>query len=619
MRLSYTPVSKNCLQVKSVQSAFFCFLTAVVCFVSLSATHAHAAEIKTDGLAMHGQPKYGINNTHLDYANPSAPHGGDYKAAIIGTFDSLNPYAIRGTASSGLHLFYDRLMARVWDEPFTMYPLIAKEAIVAHDHSAVTFVIDENARFHDGTPITALDVRFSFETLREHGRPNMRQVYDLVETVAVENDRRIHFDLKDGYDRETVMILAMMPVLSKNWWEGRKFDSSVLDIPNGNGPYFIKSVDPGREIVFERNPGYWARDHLTNAGHNNFDTVTFEYYRDETAAYEAFRAGQLSIWRENDASRWSDLLEETKAGAGIKVRSVPHQRPEKVKSIIFNMRRSPFDDIRVRKAFNLAFDAEWVNENLFHGLYKRIDSFFPNSELAASASSEGKPEGRELDILYKHKKNLPGVVFEKLYRPPMPQNRSEYRQNLREASRLLQDAGWIVNNGRRVHRESGKPLNFEILLNNPDDEKIVLAFARNLESLGIKPQIRMADTATFRGRLNDYDFDMVVYHWLSSLSPGTEQILYWGCESAGQKARWNFSGICNPAVDALARDIAFTETREDLVTSIRALDRILMSQVMMIPLFYQGSDWIAYHNHLKGPEQTPLYGHVWETWWVEKN
>lgn len=595
-------------------------LFSTICFVLsiVLLSHAHAEtklpiELEAPyGLAMVGTPKYDASAAHLDYASPDAPKGGTLKMSAIGTFDTLNPYSIKGKAAEGLHLVYDRLMARVWDEPFTMYPLIAEKVEVADDRSWIAFTLNPKARFKDGTPITVDDVIFSYETLRDSGRPNMRQVYKLVQSAEKEGERRVKFTLGEGYDRETVMILAMMPVLSKDWWSGRTFDATTLGQINTNGPYTIETIDVGRRIVYKRDPDYWAKDLPVNVGHFNPDTIIYDYYRDGDVAFEAFKSGDADFRREFDVGRWADGYDFPAIKNGtIKKEAIAHSRPEKARAFIFNTRRAPFDDIRVREAFNLLFDYEWVNKNLFHGKFKRITSFYPNSELAA----HGTPSAAELSLLESYRDTFAPPVFETAYTPPVSETPQQRRTNMRKAAALLDASGWTVQNGKRM--KDGNPLSFEILLGAPEDEKIALHLSRALEKAGIDVKIRVLDTAAYRGRLNEYDFDMTLYHWLSSLSPGTEQVLYWGCEAAKQPARWNFAGICNPAVDALAGNIAHAETREDLVAHVRALDRILTHGQYVIPLYYAGEDYVSYAAKIRHPAETPLYGMVLETWWID--
>jgi len=563
---------------------------------------------------MHGEPKYGPAFTHLDYANPDAPKGGTVRQAAIGTFDNLNPFAIKGKAAEGLSLVYDRLMARVWDEPFTMYPLIAEKADVADDRSSVTFHLNPAAKFNDGTPITAEDVKFSFETLREFGRPNMRRIYKLVDETKITDERTIYFHFGAGHDKETVMILAMMPVLSKAWWSGKEFDATVLEAPLSNGPYRIAEIDPGRKIVYERVPEYWAKDLPVNKGHFNFDRVIYDYYRDDTVAFEAFKSGNFDLRRELNAGKWATAYDFPALQKGeVKKEALPHGRPERVRSLIFNTRRAPFDDIKVREALGLALDFEWMNANLFHGQYRRIASFFPNSSLAA----EGEPSPAELALLEPFRTDLPATVFGAAWQPTGGGDQSAQRANMKRANELLKEAGWVIRDGKRVNEKTGAPFTFEILLDSPEDEKVALSFIDSLGRLGIKANVRVLDAANFRGRINEYDFDMMVYHWINTLSPGTEQTLYWGCAAAKEQGRWNYPGICNPAVDALATGIANAKDRDDLVAHARALDRVLTWNYYVIPLYYAGVDYVAYRAFIRHPETTPLYGMVTETWWAE--
>jgi ABC-type oligopeptide transport system substrate-binding subunit len=584
-------------------------ITLLFIILLLAAAPVRAEELY--GLAMHGTPKYGPEATHLGYANPDAPKGGTLRQnAPLGTFDTLNPYSIKGNAAQGLAGVYDRLMARVWDEPFTLYPLIAEKVGVPADRSGIIFHLNPKARFHDGSPVTADDVLFSFETLRDHGRPNMRRIYKLVTMAEKTGERTVKFAFGPGFDRETVMIIAMMPVLSKKWWQGRDFDATTLEVPLLNGPYKIASVDPGRRIVYERVPDYWAKDLLVNRGHNNFDRLVYDYYRDDTVAFESFKAGDLDLRREFDAGKWASAYDFPAVKNGeVITESLPHGRPERVRAFIMNSRRAPFDDPRVRSALQYALDFKWVNDNLFHGKYKRIGSFFPNSELAATNT----PDEKQLAALEPFREKLRPEIFGPAWEPPAGGGQ---REGLKKADELLKQAGWVVQDGIRM--KDGKPFTFEIILSAPEDEKIALAFLRSLKRLGIAANIRMLDSAAFIGRLNDYDYDMVLYYWLNSLSPGTEQMLYWSCEAAKQPARFNYAGICDPAVDALAGSIAAATSREDLVARARALDRVLTWGEYMIPLYYVGQDFAAYRKYVHHPATIPLYGMVLETWWAEK-
>ena len=546
--------------------------------------HPHTAAAKElYGLAMVGTPKYTPQSTHYDYANPDAPTGGTLRQAAIGSFDTVNPYNIKGRMAAGLDGVTDRLMSRVWDEPFTMYPLIAEKVDVPDDRSSATFTLNPKARFHDGTPITADDVLFSYETLRDKGRPNMRRIYKLG-TAQKLGERVVKFSFGDGYDRETVMIFAMMPILSKAYWTGKEFDSTTLTPALGSGPYKVAKVDPGRQIIYERVKDYWAADLLPNKGHNNFDRIIHDYYRDDSVAFEAFKAGNANFRREWDASLWRNGYDfPAVKDKRVTQDTLQHGRPDRVRAFIFNTRRPPFDDIRVREALNLLFDFDWVNTSIYHGEYKRINSYFPNTELAAV--------------------------------PDAPAAKDK-RADMRKADALLKDAGWVIKNGKRVNDKTGTPFEFEILLDDPGNEKVALALVRNLERMGITARVRVLDAAAFRGRINDYDFDMTLYFWLSTLSPGTEQYLYWGCQAATEPGRWNYAGVCDPAIDTMSKSIAGATTRDDLVGRVRALDSALMAGHYMIPLYYNPQDYVAYWAPVRRPETVPLYGLVIETWWM---
>jgi len=573
------------------------------------------------GLAMHGQAKYSDQSDHLDYVNPNAPKGGNIKIAAIGSFDTLNPFSLKGQAPQNMNLVYDRLMRRVWDEPFTMYPLIAERVEIPNDRSWIKFHINPKARFHDDSEITAQDVLFSYETLKEHGRPNMRRIYKLAKDVTVSGKHSITFTLGEGYDRETVMIFALMPVLSKDWWQNRDFDATTTEPPLGNGPYRIKNSDTSRSITYERVDDYWAKDLLANKGHYNFQSITYDYFRDDTIALESFKKGDLDIRREWDVGKWRSAYGDINSNQ-IK-NAFPHNRPERAHGYFFNTRKAPFDNIKIRKALTLAFDADWVHKNLYHGEFKRIDSFFPNSILAAST----EPTQNELDALEEWTQDIPKEVFKfkgyGLLSDRLKDNgATEFknaRAQLRQADALLKEAGWVVVNGVRVHEETQEPFKFELLISTPQDEKIALSYKRNLERLGINLEIRMADSATFQKRKQSYDYDVISFFQQFTLSPGTEQTLYWTCKAADEIARFNFSGVCNPALDHFAYKIGNAKTYDELKLYAHIIDRIAMAEYIFIPLFYKGTDYIALNRSINFPQNTPIYGAVMESWWMAQN
>lgn len=563
---------------------------------------------RVNGISMHGAPKYSTDFTQLDYVNADAPKGGTLRLAKTGSFDNLNNNIITGTTAEGLEHLNDRLMQRVWDEPFTMYGLVAREIEVSDDRSHVTFYLRPEARFHDGAPMTAEDVKFSFDMLRQHGHPVRRRVYGLVSDVTITDPHTISFTFGEGYDRESVMILAMLPVLPKHYWEKADITKTTLKAPLGSGPYKIASVEPGRKITYVRVKDWWAKDLPVARGQYNFDTITYTYFRDDDVALQSLMAGGYDLRRETDINNW--LLSETAKPVqdGRLIRDeISHQRPEWLKAMIFNTRRAPFDDIRVRKALGLMFNAQWVNQALFAGALKRLDSSFANSALAP----QGVAKGAELELLEPWRADVQPEVFGEVWQPPADTARDRQRQALK----LLDEAGWALTNQRMTNSKTGQSLSFEILLSDPRDEKIALSYARDLDRIGIALRVRTVDTAQFTGRLEAFDYDMVVFRWINSLSPGNEQVNYWGSAAAANRGSRNYAGISNPAVDTLADAIARTTTREGLVTACHALDRVLMQGHYFVPLFYIGRDLVIHTPDIGKPAQAPIYGAVLESWW----
>ena len=528
------------------------------------------AQEPVKAIAMHGTPAQEISI--LPYARTDVVKGGRLTQCAVGTFDTLNDNTMKGKAADGLFLLNDPLMRRVWDEPFTLRGLIAKEVILPDDRSSITFRLDPNAIFHDGSPILSTDVEFSFNTLKEKGKPNTRNVYKLVNKVTIIDDRTIRFDFGDGYDRETALILAMMPVYSKSYWHDREFDATTMDIPLGNGPYKIKSVDAGKKITFEKVTDYWANSNPVTVGHYNFDEMVFDYYRDEQIALEAFKSGECDVRREFNPAKWQVNYDDS---AAYLTEELTHSRPEPARGLIMNTRRAPMNDIRVRQALTLAFDFDWINQSLFHGKAKQVKSTFPNAPFAV----------------------------------PFTYGTSNKRENLKQAAELLTQAGWPVKNGERFA--------LTLLLNNPADEKIALAYARDLKRLGVTLTVRTLDTAQFTGALNEYDYDMVAWRWINSLSPGTEQAVYWGCAAAATKGSRNYSGICDPRIDDTIAALTTAKTYDDLVNTAQKLDRMIMEHFLFVPLYYTGVDYVARWSSIQRPDTQSLYGMVLETWWRE--
>ena len=556
---------------------------------------------------MHGEPKYKAGFDHLGYVNGDAPKGGELRISRTGSFDNLNNHIIFGNNAEGLDNIYDKLMERAWDEPFTLYGRVAESIDVAPDRSWITFHLRKEARFHDGVPMTADDVKYSYELFRDHGFPVRRRVYGLIDKVEIKDAQTITFHFGPGYDRECVMILALMHVLPKHYWEKHDFTKTTLTPPLGSGPYRISDVDPGRKLVFERVKDYWGRDLPINKGQYNFDKITYIYFRNDDAALQAFASGYYNYRREFDVSKWQTRFDFRAIADGKIVKEeIPHQRPEMLKAFVFNLRRPAFADRRVREALSQMFNGEWVNTALYFGKQKRSTSIFPNSELAAT----GKPAGEELRILTQYKDNLPPEVFGDVWTPPG----GDVRENKRKAVELLKEAGWQYKDEKLVNAK-GEPFEFEILLGDPSEEKIALEFARDLSGIGISARVHTVDSAQFVRRLDDYDYDMVSYRWTSTLSPGNEQVNFWGTKSAETKGARNYAGIENPAIDALADSIGRSADRQTLVARCHAIDRALMQGYYMIPLFYLGRDLVAYTTDIHRPTTTPIYGMVLESWW----
>lgn len=594
------------------------FFIAALAVFFLAAFPAVAGAGGVHALAMHGVPLYPAGFSAFDYVNPDAPKGGELKLSVTGSFDSLNHHIVMGTVAEGMELTADRLMARSWNEPFTLYGLVAESMVVAKDRSSVVFHLRPQARFHDGAPMTADDVLFSFEMYRKSGHPVRRRVYGLVTEAKKVDAHTVRFVFGPGFDAESVMILGLMPVVPKHWWtdKGRDFGKTTLEPPLGSGPYRIASVEPGRRIVYERVEDYWARDLPVNRGHYNFDRMSYQYFRDDDVARQALKAGDYDLRREYDGTRWkTDYDFPAVRGGRIVLEELSHKRPERVRSLIFNTRRDIFADILVREALSYAFDFEWLNKNLFHGAFRRIDSFFPNSELAAS----GAAKGAERALLEPFLKDLPPKVLEGVAVPPVTggEGGGTLRGNLKKAAELLREAGWVVRDNALVNAVSGRKLAFEILLNDANDEKVALAFARNLKKLGVDARVRTVDSAQFTGRLDKFDYDMVMHQWINSLSPGNEQVNYWSSAAADRPGSRNYAGVRDPAVDALADAIARAPDREALVMRARALDRVLGWGFYTIPLYYLGRDLVAHAPDVRHPEHMPLYGMVLETWWQE--
>ncbi len=570
---------------------------------------------KGHGMAMHGPPKYKVDFAHFEFVNPGARKGGAmYQGAAGATFDSLNPFVLKGTPATGISGFvFDTLMKPAADEPFTMYGLVAKTIETPKDRSWVAFELDERARFHDGSPITADDVIFTFQTLTsDKAHPFYRQYYyDAVKAEAM-GPRAVKFTFRMAGNRELPLIMGQLPVISKAHWASRQFDQVTLDRPLGNGPYKIGDLAAGRYIVFERVKDYWAADLPVNRGYNNFDIIRLDYFRDATVAREAFKAGEFDYRLENQALAWATQYETDAVRQGLLVkREVPHSRPAGMQCFVMNTRRAQFKDWRVRRALALMFDFEWTNKNLFHGAYKRTTSFFANSEMAAT----GLPEGEELKLLERFKGRVPDPVFKDPYTLPVYAGDGNIREGARPALALFKQAGWEFKGSDLADKE-GKPFRFEILTGSPTFERVYLPYIANLKRVGVVAELRLVDPVQYQKRVENFDFDMITDGFGQSESPGNEQRSFWSTKAADTVGSRNTIGIKDPAVDDLIDLIINAPDREQLVLRCKALDRVLLHQHFVVPSWHVASDRMIYWDKF-GVSQPHRRGTSWINWWYD--
>lgn len=594
-----------------MRSAFFSLM--ILFCVSAAQAAPASAVAPAHGVAMQGQPKYAAGFTHFDYANPDAPKGGEIRLAAVGTYDNLNPFILKGNAATGLGLLFDTLLENAADEAFTEYGLLAESVEMPADRSWVIFNLRPEAKFNDGTPVTANDVVFSFEMLRTKGSPHYRMYYASVAKAEALGDRRVKFTFGKGDNRELPLILGQMQVFSKEYYGKVKFEETTLKAPLGSGPYRVKSVDPGRSITYERNPDYWGRDLPVNKGRYNFDVIRYDYYRDGQVALEAFKAGEYDFRTENVAKDWATAYDFPALKRGLVIKEeIPHEIPTGLQGFAMNTRRELFRDPSVREALGYAFDFEWANKSLFYGSYTRTRSYFSNSELAAV----GVPSERELEVLEKYRGILPEEVFTKEYNPPKTDGSGNIRENLKQAQKLLEQAGWHIEND--ILMKDGKPFRFEIIGNSPAFERIWLPFKNNLKKLGIEADVRTLDSAQYQKRMEEFDYDMTILVIPQSLSPGNEQRNFWSSKSADTRGSDNYMGIKHPAVDELVEKIIAAKTREDLIAYCRALDRVLQWGYYTIPNWHIRTHRVAYWDKFDAPKVRAKYalGFI-DTWWVD--
>ncbi len=592
-------------------------LALVLSTATLGQPHPADTEAPTHAIAMHGAPALPPGFTHFPYVNPDAPKGGQFRLGALGSFDSLNPFIIKGVAPNGLREYvFESLMARSADEPFTLYGLIAETIEVPADRSQITFHLRPKARFSDGRPVTSADVAFSHKMLKEKGWPYHRSYYGKVARLETPDPLTARFVFEPGSDREMPLIIGLMPILPSHRLDAESFERTTLDPPVGSGPYIVQRVDPGRTLVYRRNPDYWGKHLATHRGRFNFDEIRYDFFRDASTLFEAFKAGEIDVRAEDDPARWAEGYTFPAVADGRVVqREFKTGLPAGMSALVFNTRRPPFDDQNVRRALIHAFDAEWINRTLFHGLYRRTESFFSRSELA----STGHPaDRRERELLAPFAGSVREDVLEGRYRLPVTDGTGNDRTGLREAHRLLAQSGYVLKNGQLVAASGNRPLSVEFLAINRAQERLMLSYAELLLRIGIAVRVRQVDTAQYWTRTKSFDFDMMQWNWGASLSPGNEQINRWSSRSVSINGSLNYAGVRNRAADAMIDALLAAEGREDFVSAVRALDRVLLSGDYVVPLFHVPGQWIAYWRHLKMPEQTPLSGTDFDTWWLDR-
>ncbi len=596
-------------------------MRALIAALALSAAAGLAPAIAADdgvtkshGLSLFGDLKYGPDFKNFAYVNPDAPKGGSVRYAAVGTFDTLNPYQLKGNKAAGLALLFDTLMAASYDEPSSEYGLVAESVEMPRDHRWVQYNLRPEARFQDGSPITPEDVIWTFDTLRTKADPHYRLYYAEVTKAEKVGEHGVRFTFSNADNRELPDIVGQLPVLPRKYWEGRDFEKTTLDPPLGSGPYKIESFDAGRYLVYRRVADYWAKDLPVNRGRNNFDVIRYDFYRDRQIALEAFKAGAYDIREEFTSKNWAIGYDSPALRDGLfKKEDIPNKMPQGMQGLVYNLRRPLFGDRRVREALDYLFDFEWTDKNLFYGAYKRTKSYFPNTDLAAT----GLPTPEELQILNKYKGEIPDAVFTEAYEPPRTDASGNIRDNMRQALRLLKEAGWSVKGERLVNDETGQPFQFEFLYPEADFERIFLPFKENLARIGIAMNLRNVDPAQYQNRMNKFDYDMTMMRFPATLSPGNEQRDLFGSAAADEEGSDNVMGVKSKAVDALIDLIVGAPSRQELLVRAHAYDRVLLQGHYLITGWYQSSFHVAFWDKFGRPKENPPYALATDTWWID--
>ena len=573
---------------------------------------------KSHGIAMHGSPKYPSDFTHFAYTNPNAPKGGTLNLGVQGTYRSLNPLNIKGGSAAGVRAYlYESLLARANDEPFSLYGLIAKQITVPDDRSSITFYLNKAAKFSDGAPITSEDVAFSHQLLKTHGRPNHRTYYAKVIKVERPDKHTITFTFDNSGDREMPLIMGLMPILPKHAMTEEKFKQTSLTPPIGSGPYTINKIDPGKQITYQRNPNYWGKDLPANRGRFNFDKLTFTYYQDSNALFEAFKKGLHDVTYEGNPGKWttSYTFNAIKDGRVVK-KEFPIKTPAGMTALVFNTRRPLFKDQNVRKALILLFNFQDINRKLFHNLYTRTESYFDRSFLAAKGK---RADTHEQTLLPADFKTTHPELFDGTFKLPINKGKGLERNNIRKALRLLKKAGYTLKSGQLVHTTTNQPFQFNILTTSKAQESLLLNYIANLKVVGIAASIRQVDRNQFQQRKTSFDYDMFQNHWSGSLSPGNEQLFRWSSKQAETEASFNFAGIKDPYIDKAITALLAAKQPKNFHSSIRALDRLLLSGDYVLPLYHLKTQWLAHWTYLGHPDTASNYGTLLDTWWDKRS
>lgn len=582
--------------------------------VAVDETDLAPLTTRSHGISLYGDLKYGPDFHHFDYVNPDAPKGGKLLQSSIVAFDTLNPFTLKGNAAAGIGLIYDSLMVSSADEPSSMYGLIAREIELPQDRSFAIFHLDPRAKFQDGSDITAEDVKFSYEILLEKGSPVYRQVFSQIEGAEIIDELTVKFTFKPGNNRETPLTVAGISIMPKKFWDGKDFAKTTFEIPVGSGAYKVASIEAGRRITYERDPNYWAANLPVNRGQNNFDTIQYDTYLDPEVQRQAFLAGEYMIRSEHSSRDWNTAYNTPAVERGdIQKEFMPDNLPVGMQAYVMNNRLPIFSDQRVRRALQYGFDFQWLNRAMFYGAYSRTDSFFVNSELAAT----GIPTGDELALLEPYRDQLPARLFTEPYTLPDFDAPNGRREALREAMTLLNEAGWEVRDKVLVNKETGQPFRFELIIRQPGLEKIALVVKSRLKQLGVEMDIRLIDTGQWVNRIQAFDFEVTTFWWQQSLTPGNEQRVFWSSEAADQPGSRNFAGIKNPVVDAMIENITSANSWEELVAATRALDRVLLWGDYVIPQYYLGGDRMVWWNIFGRPDEVPLQGMSVMRWWID--